>query len=293
MRRRSADIGSANASPIRGTNGACPCVPSRAAVAVLPGTPRNLKHRALMMTLYGAGLRVSELVLLRLDDIDSKRKFIRVRQGKGRQDRETLLPDRLLAVLRAYWKASKPAEWLFPGQNPERPISPLRLVCRETAQKAKLSKRVNPHVLRHSFATHLLEEVRDSSCQPPAGTGLTVRYRSHRLQAVVFTSLHLLAVLTVLSSTSPLVKRRAPRSDLPLTHFASPPGEKSGLGAMSRNRRGRHRAADALPTPASWPPSDTMSSFEAIDQLACGSASVRGFRTPPEFVAWLAPRRDA
>ena len=69
-------------------------------MAVLPGTPRNLKHRALMMTLYGAGLRVSELVLLRLDDIDSKRKFIRVRQGKGRQDRETLLPDKLLAALR-------------------------------------------------------------------------------------------------------------------------------------------------------------------------------------------------
>ena len=137
-----------------------PTVLSRAEVAVLLDTPRNLKHRALLMTLYGAGLRVSELVVLRLGDIDSKRKFIRVRQGKGRKDRETLLPDKLLAALRAYWKISKPVEWLFPGQNPERPISSnaVRLMCRETAQKAKLSKHVNPHVLRHSFATHLLED---------------------------------------------------------------------------------------------------------------------------------------
>ena len=137
-----------------------PTVLSRAEVAVLLDTPRNLKHRALLMTLYGAGLRVSELVVLRLDDIDSKRKFIRVRQGKGRKDRETLLPDRLLAALRAYWKVSRSTEWLFPGQDPQRPITAnaVRLVCRESAQKAKLSKHVNPHVLRHSFATHLLED---------------------------------------------------------------------------------------------------------------------------------------
>ena len=137
-----------------------PTVLSRAEVAVLLDTPRNLKHRAMLMTLYGAGLRVSELVVLRLDDIDSKRKFIRVRQGKGRKDRETLLPDRLLAALRAYWKVSRSPEWLFPGQDPQRPITAnaVRLVCRESAQKAKLSKHVNPHVLRHSFATHLLED---------------------------------------------------------------------------------------------------------------------------------------
>ena len=124
--------------------------------ALLRSTPQCI----IQVTLYGAGLRVSELVVLRLGDIDSKRKFIRVRQGKGRKDRETLLPDKLLAALRAYWKISKPVEWLFPGQNPERPISSnaVRLMCRETAQKAKLSKHVNPHVLRHSFATHLLED---------------------------------------------------------------------------------------------------------------------------------------
>jgi site-specific recombinase XerD len=137
-----------------------PRVLSRAEVAVLLETPRNLKHRALLMTLYGAGLRVSELVALRPDDIDSKRKLIRVRQGKGRKDRETLLPDTLLAALRAYWKISKRSEWLFAGQNPERPISAnaVRLLCHQTARRAKLSKPVSPHVLRHSFATHLLED---------------------------------------------------------------------------------------------------------------------------------------
>ena len=137
-----------------------PTVLSRAEVTLLLGTPRNLKHRATLMTLYGAGLRVSELVNLQLDDIDSKRKFIRVRQGKGRKDRETLLPDRLLAALRAYWKVSRSREWLFPGQDPQRPITAnaVRLMCRATARKAQLSKRVSPHVLRHSFATHLLED---------------------------------------------------------------------------------------------------------------------------------------
>ena len=137
-----------------------PGVLSRAEVDVLLDTPRNLKHRAILMTLYGAGLRVSELVTLRLDDIDSKRKFIRVRQGKGRRDRETLLADKLLTALRTYGKISKPVEWLFPGQNPQRPITPnaVRLMCRKTARKAQLSKRVNPHVLGHSFATHWLED---------------------------------------------------------------------------------------------------------------------------------------
>ncbi len=137
-----------------------PCVLSRAEVALLLDTPRNPKHRAMLMTLYGAGLRVSELVHLQLDDIDAERKFIRVRQGKGRRDRETLLADKLLAALRAYWKISQPAKWLFPGQDRQRPITAnaVQLMCRKAATKAQLSKRVSPHVLRHSFATHLLED---------------------------------------------------------------------------------------------------------------------------------------
>ncbi len=137
-----------------------PVVLSRGEVAVLLDALHNLKHRTMLMTLYGAGLRVSELVSLQLDDIDSKRKFIRIRQGKGRKDRNVLLPDRLLEALRAYWKTSRPAVWLFPGEDPKRPITTrsVRLVCKQAAEKAKLSKHVSPHTLRHSFATHLLED---------------------------------------------------------------------------------------------------------------------------------------
>ena len=137
-----------------------PTVLSRCEVAALLDAPRNLKHRVMLMALYGAGLRVSELVALQAADIDSRRKLIRVRQGKGRKDREVLLPARLLETLRVYWKASKPIVWLFPGQDTQRPITTrsVRLVCKQAATKAKLSKRVSPHTLRHSFATHLLED---------------------------------------------------------------------------------------------------------------------------------------
>ena len=89
---------------------------------------------------------MAELVALQAADVDSKRQLIRVRQGKGRQDREVLLPARLLESLRAYWKAFQPIVWLFPGQDPQRPISTrsVRLVCRQAAKKAKLAKRVEP-----------------------------------------------------------------------------------------------------------------------------------------------------
>jgi site-specific recombinase XerD len=91
--------------------------------AALLAAPSNVKHRVMLMAIYGAGLRVSELVALQATDIDSRRKLIRVRQGKGRKDREVLLPARLLESLRAYWKACQPIVWLFPGQDPQRPIT--------------------------------------------------------------------------------------------------------------------------------------------------------------------------
>jgi integrase/recombinase XerD len=119
----------------------------------------NLKYRAILMTAYAAGLRVSEVVGLRCDDIDSRRMVIRLRQAKGRKDRYVMLSPRLLTLLRSYWKAVRPKDYLFPGRDPDRPIAPrtVQLVCQTALSVSGLKKRVSPHTLRHSFATHLLE----------------------------------------------------------------------------------------------------------------------------------------
>jgi integrase/recombinase XerD len=119
----------------------------------------GVKHRAILMTAYAAGLRISEVVSLRPDDIDSQRMVIRVRQGKGRKDRYVMLSPRLLTLLREYWKAARPTEWLFPGDVPGQPISgkAVYMVCVQAARTASLGKHVTVHTLRHSFATHLLE----------------------------------------------------------------------------------------------------------------------------------------
>jgi site-specific recombinase XerD len=119
----------------------------------------NLKHRAILITAYAAGLRVSEVVGLRCDDIDSRRMVIRLRQAKGRKDRYVMLSPRLLTLLRSYWKAVRPKDYLFPGRHPDRPIAPrtVQLVCQTALSVSGLKKRVSPHTLRHSFATHLLE----------------------------------------------------------------------------------------------------------------------------------------
>ena len=117
------------------------------------------KHRALLMTTYAAGLRVSEVVHLRLTDIESDRGLIRVNQGKGRKDRYTLLSARLLAELRAYWKLERPAPWLFPGQDRDKPmpIASAQRIYYHAKRAAKLQHGKGIHTLRHSFATHLLE----------------------------------------------------------------------------------------------------------------------------------------
>jgi integrase/recombinase XerD len=119
----------------------------------------GLKHRAILMTAYAAGLRISEVVALRLEDIDSQRMVLRVRQGKGRRDRNVMLSPRLLALLRDYWKLARPADWLFPGDVPGRPITAgsVHGICAQAARAAGLGKHVTVHTLRHSFATHLLE----------------------------------------------------------------------------------------------------------------------------------------
>ena len=120
----------------------------------------SIKHRAVVMTAYGAGLRVSEVCALQVDDIDSKRMTIRVRQGKGNQARYVILPERVLFLLRRYWVIERPKRpWLFAGKQPGCPLSAasVRYHLAAAAKKTGLTKRVTPHVLRHTFATHLLE----------------------------------------------------------------------------------------------------------------------------------------
>jgi site-specific recombinase XerD len=120
---------------------------------------KSIKYRAILMTAYGAGLRLSEVVHLQVGDIDSKRMCIHVRQGKGRKDRYVMLSQRLLAVLREYWKQTRPRLWLFPGRNPDKPIAltSVQQACRQAAISSGLNKPVTVRSLRHSFATHLLE----------------------------------------------------------------------------------------------------------------------------------------
>lgn len=124
----------------------------------------GLQNRAALMTCYGAGLRVSESVCLRISDIDSARMLIVVHQGKGGKDRLVMLSPRLLAVLRAYYRARRPqGVWLFPSWRSAFHMSPatLSLACREACQRCGIAKRVTSHTLRHSFATHLLENGTD------------------------------------------------------------------------------------------------------------------------------------
>src|SRR5438046_4385173 len=120
----------------------------------------GVKHRAVLFTCYGSGVRISEAVSLKLSDIDSHRMLIRVEHGKGGKDRYTMLSPCLLEILRAYFRIHRPAgPWLFPSWRPHLHFSAgaVQTACRDAWTRSGLSKRVTPHSLRHSFATHLLE----------------------------------------------------------------------------------------------------------------------------------------
>lgn len=121
------------------------------------------RMRLALMTAYSAGLRVSEVVRLRVEDIDSQRMLIRIRQGKGQKDRYVPLSELLLDWLRAWWRITRSDGWLFTGQDHRRPMCTrtLQRACRRAAEDAGLRKRVTPHTLRHSCATHLLESGAD------------------------------------------------------------------------------------------------------------------------------------
>lgn len=119
----------------------------------------NLKHRTFLMTLYAAGLRLSEAAALAIPDIDSGRMQLRVARGKGNKERLVPLSPRLLAELRIYWKEYRPTQHLFPGKRPDRPYAAtsIQKAIKAAAKRAKIQKNVTPHVMRHSYATGLLE----------------------------------------------------------------------------------------------------------------------------------------
>jgi site-specific recombinase XerD len=127
--------------------------------ALLAACP-NLKHRAVIMTAYGCGLRLAETLALRPEHVDPQRMVIRVESGKGRRDRYVMLPRRLLATLREYRRAYRPATWLFEGREAGRPLSPktIQTVFHRARRRAGIAKAVGFHCLRHSFATQLLED---------------------------------------------------------------------------------------------------------------------------------------
>jgi site-specific recombinase XerD len=140
-----------------------PVVLSVEEVARLLNAAPGLKYKAALSVAYGAGLRTTEVISLKVSDIDSKRMIIRVEQGKGRKDRYVMLSPHLLDLLRTWWKAARPQGWLFPGRDPAQPMTTRQLnrACHAAAQMAEINKRLSLHTLRHSFATHLLEQNTD------------------------------------------------------------------------------------------------------------------------------------
>jgi site-specific recombinase XerD len=155
----------AKMSPVREPR-KLPVVLSREEVARLIEAAGQPKYQAALSVAYGAGLRASEVVALKVGDIDSTRMTLRIEQGKGHKDRYAMLSPLLLERLRAWWRVARAkgkmldGGWLFPGQNPVNPMSTRQLnrICHLAAAAADIDKRISPHTLRHSYATHLLEQ---------------------------------------------------------------------------------------------------------------------------------------
>ena len=140
-----------------------PAVLSPEEVARLLEAAPGPKYKAALSAAYGAGLRVSEVVALKVSDIDSERMLLRIEQGKGRKDRYAMLSPKLLELLRDWYRIARPAVWLFPGRDPMLPMTTRQFArtVHAAAGIAGIKKRVTPHTLRHSFATHLLEDKTD------------------------------------------------------------------------------------------------------------------------------------
>ena len=174
-----------------------PEILSRKEVGRLFQAASNRRNRALLITTYGAGLRVSEAVHLKISDIDSDRMTLRIDQGKGRKDRYGLLSDRMLQELRVYWRRYRPEDWLFPGQREGRPLTRHRAldIYQDARAKAGIDKAGGIHSLRHAFATHMLE----------AGADLhsIQRLLGHRSLRTTARYLHV-SERRLMSATSPL-----------------------------------------------------------------------------------------
>ena len=197
----------------------------------------NPVHRLMLRTAYAAGLRVGEVVRLKVSDIDSARMVINVRQGKGQKDRVTPLSAVLLEELRAYWQQYRSTDWLFAGLKTGRPRHPgnLQRAMHQACRRCGLTKRASPHTLRHSFATHLLESGTDlATLQALLGHGqmsTTLRY------------VHVAGKAQ--RTASPLDSLPAPRPRLPL-------GVDAGVAAPAPAATGPPPAtANAAPPPLS------------------------------------------
>jgi integrase len=145
----------------------------------------NRKHRTAMMTMYAAGLRISEAVALQITDIDSQRGVLRIRQGKGRKDRYVPLSPTLLEILRTYWRVHQPGPWLFPGLFPHKPISvsAIQKACTMARQRAALKKPVTTHTMRHHADSRIMPS-RGATWQEQSGrTLLSLRRYRHNQSA--------------------------------------------------------------------------------------------------------------
>jgi integrase/recombinase XerD len=196
------------AIPGRRQPGKIPHILSTEDVRRILAATTNPKHHVMLATTYAAGLRVSELVHLRVSDIDSARMTIRVEQGKGAKDRYTLLAATLLDELRAYWRQERPRTWLFAARGSDRPLDPSGIQRAYTVAKrrAGIVKPGGIHALRHAFATHLLE----------AGVDVPTiqRLLGHRALSTTSRYFHL-AHPTVLGHRSPLDLLAEPATPAP------------------------------------------------------------------------------
>ncbi len=163
---------------------------------VLQAAP-SFPHHVIFSTMYGTGMRVSEAVHLRADNIDSQRMMIRIELSKGHKDRDVQLSPKLLELLRCYWRKVRPGEWMFPGQNPHQPLSREAVgdAVVQASRRAGLTKHTTPHSMRHAYAVHLLE----------AGTDIRKIQLLLGHRSLSTTARYLrLATTTVCATTSPL-----------------------------------------------------------------------------------------